>query len=130
MYAMDTQLPKSLDTECEPVRQFLKGFHSEVTKESYAKKLSQFLQWCSMTPDGLLEAAREDPRSVQRLVIDYVEERRNTVSGSTINQVVVSLKHFFEMNDAEEAISWKKISKIMPRVRKTGSDRSPRPSRR
>lgn len=122
---MDMQLPKSLDTECEPVRQFLKGFRSEVTKESYAKKLSQFLQWSRMTPDGLLKAVKEDPRSVQRLVIDYVEERRNAVSGSTINQVVVSLKHFFEMNDAEGAISWKKISKIMPRVRKTGSDRAP-----
>lgn len=122
---MDIRLPKTLDIECDPVRQFLKGFHSEVTKESYAKKLSQFLQWSGMTPDGLLEAAREDPRSIQRMIIDYVEERRNTVSGSTINQVVVSLKHFFEMNDAEEDISWKKISKVMPKVRKTGSDRAP-----
>ncbi len=42
-----------------------------------------------------------------------------------INQVMVALKHFFEMNDAEDAISWRKIAKVMPRVRKTGSDRAP-----
>ncbi|MDE0267182.1 MAG: hypothetical protein OXK17_09280 [Thaumarchaeota archaeon] len=122
---MDAQMPKTLDTECESVRQFLKGFHSEATKESYSKKLSQFLHRCGMTPDQLLAGARGSPASVQRLIIDYVEERRKKVSGSTINQTVVALKHFFEMNDAEDAISWKKIAKIMPRVRKTGSDRAP-----
>lgn len=37
---MDIQLPKSLYTECEPVRQILKVFHSEVTKDSYAKKIA------------------------------------------------------------------------------------------
>lgn len=122
---MDKRLPGSLDTECESVKQFFKGFHSEATKESYAKKLSQFLEWSGMTPDGLLKMATDDPRSVQRLIIDYVEERRNTASGSTISQMVAALKHFFEMNDAEEAIAWRKISKIMPRARKTGSDRAP-----
>lgn len=122
---MDAQMPKTLDVRCEAVRQFLKGFNSEATKESYSKKLSQFLHRCGMTPDQLLAEAQGNPTSVQRLIIDYVEERRNKVSGSTINQTVVSLKHFFEMNDTEDAISWKKITKIMPRVRKTGSDRAP-----
>ncbi len=46
------------------------------------------------------------------------------MSGSTINQTVVSLKLFFEMNDGGRHIV-EKITKIMPRVRKTGSDRAP-----
>ena len=122
---MDAQMPKTLDVRCESVKQFLKGFNSEATKESYSKKLCQFLHRYSMTPDRLLTEARDSPASVQRLIIDFVEERRNEVSGSTINQTIVALKHFFEMNEAEDAISWKKITKIMPRVRKTGSDRAP-----
>ena len=122
---MDAQLPKSLDPKPECIRQFLKGFHSEATKESYAKKLAQFLQACDMTPDELLKAAQKKPKTVQRLIIDHIEERKSAVSGSTINQTVVALKHFLEMNDAEESISWAKISKIMPKVRKTARDRAP-----
>ena len=118
-------LPNGLDVKCDSVIQFLKGFRSDVTRESYAKKLVQFLEWHDLTADGLLLMAQQKPRSVQRLIIDHIEERRDTVSGSTINQTVVSLKHFFEMNDADESISWKKISRIQPRVRKTGSDRAP-----
>lgn len=118
-------MPNDLDVQCESIKQFLKGFHSEATKESYARKLSQFLQICSMKPDEFLAEAQNNPKRVQRLMIDFVEERRDKVSGSTINQSMASLKHFFEMNDAEDFISWKKITKIMPRVRKTGSDRAP-----
>ncbi len=55
---MDAQMPKMLDVRCEPVRQFLKGFHSEATKESYSKKISQFLRRCGMTPDRLPAEAR------------------------------------------------------------------------
>ena len=118
-------LPGALDVGSESVRQFLKGFNSEATKVAYARKLCQFLQMSGVTPDALLEEARGSPVDVQRRIIDFVEERRDKVSGSTINQTVVALRHFFEMNDADNMISWKKISRIMPRVRKTGSDRAP-----
>ena len=118
-------LPRALDVKSESVQQFLKGFKSEETRVGYSRKLCQFLDANGIAPDDLLEEARRNPVRVRRRIIDFVEERRNEVSGSTINQTVVSLKHFFEMNDAEDAISWKKITKIMPRVRKTGSDRAP-----
>jgi len=118
-------LPRALDVKSESVRQFLKGFKSEETRVGYSRKLCQFLDASGIAPDDLLAEARGNPAKVRRRIIDFVEERRNKVSGSTINQTVVSLKHFFEMNDAEDAISWKKITKIMPRVRKTGSDRAP-----
>ena len=122
---MGEHLPQALDTECEPVRQFLRGFRAEATKTLYSKKLAQFLEACGMTADELLEAAKQDPRRVQQLVMDDIERRKDKVSGSTINQTVSTLKHFFMMNDAEDAISWKKITKTMPRARKVGSDRAP-----
>ena len=119
------RLPAALDVRCESVRQFLKGFNSGATKEQYAKKLSQFLEMSRMGPDALLEEALKNPKAVQGLIIDYVESQRDRVSGSTIGLSVSALKHFFAMNDAEDTISWKKIAKIMPRVRRTGSDRAP-----
>ena len=59
------------------------------------------------------------------MIIDHIEEHKKEVSGSTIHQTVAALKHFFEMNDAEDAISWSKIAKISPKSKKTGSDRAP-----
>ena len=118
-------LPQALDVRSESIKQFLKGFKSEATKVAYARKLCQFLDAIGITSDELLAEALNNPANVRRRIIDYVDGRRGKVSGSTINQTVVSLKHFFDMNDADDAISWRKIARIMPRVRKTGSDRAP-----
>ena len=78
-----------------------------------------------MSPDQLLQKTNAQPRVMQHLIIDYIEYRKSIVSGSTINQGIASLKHFFEMNDAEEKINWSKISKLVPRFKKTGNDRAP-----
>ncbi len=59
------------------------------------------------------------------MIIDYIEERKSKVSGSTLQQTRAALKHFFEMNDVEDGINWSKISKIIPHAKKTGSDRAP-----
>ncbi len=59
------------------------------------------------------------------MIIDYVESHRNQVSGSTLSQVRDALKHFYEMNNFENGINWAKITKMMPRARKIGSDRAP-----
>lgn len=108
------------------VRNFLKGFHSESTKESYCKKLVQFLRFHNdMTAEQLLQKAKKNPRNIQHMIIDYVEERRSKVSGSTLQQTKSTLKHFFEMNDIDDGINWSKISKIIPHAKKTGSDRAP-----
>jgi len=107
------------------VKHFLKGFHSDATKESYCKKLSHFLEFSKITPDEFLAKAKKNPKSIQHVIIDYIEERKSKVSSSTIHQTKASLKHFFEMNDVDDGINWSKISKMIPRSRKTGSDRAP-----
>ena len=109
----------------ESVRQFLKGFHSDATKEAYSRKLFQFAESCGMTPDGLLAEANRDPKPLQRLIVDYIERRKSEVSGSTINITVSALKHFFEMNDAEQSVNWAKVSRLVPKARRSGSDRAP-----
>ena len=118
------EIPNCL-SDCKSVRNFLRGFHTEATRETYSKKLSYFLDYCGMTPDRLLSAARRSPRKAQNLMIDYVEERKGEVSGSTLQLFKGALRHFFEMNDVESGINWAKISKMIPHAKKTGNDRAP-----
>ncbi|MDH3502519.1 MAG: site-specific integrase [Nitrosopumilus sp.] len=121
-------IPKEIqdNINSKSVKNFLKGFHSESTKESYCKKLVQFLEFHNnITADKLLLQAKKNPKTIQHMIIDYIEERKSKVSGSTLQQTRAALKHFFEMNDIEEGINWSKISKIIPHAKKTGSDRAP-----
>ena len=122
---MKRQQSRALRYDGESVRQFLKGFHADATREAYSKKLFQFAEFCGMTPDELLAETNRDPKSFHRLIVDYIERRKPEVSGSTIGLTVASLKHFFEMNDADQSVNWAKVSKLVPRARKTGSDRAP-----
>jgi len=121
-------IPKEIQESInnKSIKNFLKGFHTESTKESYCKKLVQFLEFHNnITADQLLYKAKKNPKTIQHMIIDYVEERKSKVSGSTLQQTKSALKHFFEMNDIEDGINWSKISKIIPHAKKTGSDRAP-----
>jgi hypothetical protein len=111
--------------EGESIECFLKGFNSEATKESYYKKLGQFLEFHSVAPDDFLQRTIKNPKFAEHCIIDYVEARRKQVSGSTFRQTRDALKHFFEMNDLDSEINWPKINKLIPRGRKVGSDRAP-----
>ena len=121
---MKGQFPEGLG-ESESVRQFLKGFRADATRESYTKNLLYFLDFCQTTPDGLLAKTLRDPKYFHRLIIDYIEGRRRKVSGATIRITVAALRHFFEMNEADDAVKWAKITKILPKARKIGGDRAP-----
>ncbi len=115
----------SLKVKGEAYQNFLLGFRSEATKESYVKKLNQFLVHARIDPDELLERAEENPRALEKLVLEYAEVRRSQVSGSTLSQLRDSLKHFYTMNDLENALNWRKLGKLMPRAKKSGGDRAP-----
>ncbi|MGI0092188.1 MAG: hypothetical protein ACREBS_10810, partial [Nitrososphaerales archaeon] len=106
--------------EGRSIENFLKGFNSEATKESYYKKLGQFLEFHSVTPDEFLQKTTQDHKFAEHCIIDYVEARRKQVSGSTFRQSRDALKHFFEMNDMDNGINWPKIKKLIPRGRKVG----------
>ena len=78
--------------------------------------------------DARRAPGRGEPRlqsRFQRLIVDYIERRKSEVSGSTINITVSALKHFFEMNDAEQSVNWAKVSRLVPKARRSGSDRAP-----
>ena len=124
-YTMKGQQTRAPQYDGESVRQFLKGFHSDATREVYRRTLFQFVESCKLTPDGLLAETNRDPKFTYRLIVDYIERRKSEVGGSTIRVMIASLKHFFEMNDADQAVNWTKVSRLIPKSRKTGSDRAP-----
>ena len=119
-----TKIPDNLP-DCKSIRNFLKGFHTESTMQTYSKKLSCFLNYCNLEPDKLLSMSKKSPRKIQNIIIDYVEDRKKQVSGSTLQLFKGALRHFFEMNDVESGINWTKISKMIPHAKKTGNDRAP-----
>ena len=124
-YTMKRQQTRAPQYDGESVRQFLKGFHSDATREVYLRTLFQFVESCKLTPDDLLAETNRDPKSTYHLIVDYIERRKSEVGGSTIRVMIASLKHFFEMNDADQAVNWTKVSRLIPKARKTGSDRAP-----
>ena len=124
-HTMKGQQTKAPRYDGESVRQFLKGFRADATRDVYRRNLFQFAEFCGMTPDELLAGTIRDPKSFQRLIVDYIERRKSEVSGGTIRVTFASLKHFLEMNDADQAVNWARVSKFVPRARKTGGDRAP-----
>jgi integrase len=116
---------RTVPFEGESIQQFLKGFRTEATKDGYSRKLRHFLEFTKISPDEFLARTKQDPRWAERLIIDYVEARKQTVTGATIITVRDALKHFYEMNDYYNGINWPKIVKMMPKTRKVGSDRAP-----
>ena len=109
------------------LQNFLLGFRSPATRECYMKKLKLFLRFARMSPDDVIEVAKDRPKELERLLllfINWLKESRQ-VSGSTIRQHVQAVKHLLVMNDLETALNWEKLSKMMPKARKIGLDRAP-----
>ena len=107
------------------IEAFVLGFKAEATKDTYIKKLRQFLNRFNLTPDQFLELAKKQPKDAEKIILTYIAERRGEVSGSTIRALKESVKAFLLMNDVENGINWTKISRIMPHARKVGQDRAP-----
>jgi hypothetical protein len=79
---------KTAEFEGKSIKELLKGFRSESTKESYVKKLRYFLAWAKVSPDEFLTRTKKNQRWAEHLIIDYVEARKNEVSGSTIQRAL------------------------------------------
>jgi len=105
---------------------FLLGFRSRHTRDSYLKKLKMFSRFSNLGFDEIVATAKNNPRELEQIILSFIDWlRRRGVSGSTIRQHIQAVKHLLVMNDLENALSWGKISKMMPKARKIGLDRAP-----
>jgi hypothetical protein len=63
-------------SEGKSISEFLKGFRSDATKESYYKKSRYFLEWLGIPADEFLES-KKNQAWTEKQIIGYVEVRRN-----------------------------------------------------
>ena len=113
---------------------FVYAIKSEQTKEKYKRRLYLFFEFLGL--EGNLEEksklfaakAREDLNwafaSVMKF-ITYQKDRaeRKEISASTVPNYYKPIKLFCEMNDI--LLSFKKISRGLPKERRSGNDRAP-----
>jgi hypothetical protein len=119
----------------DPYSLFLYAMNSPVTRDRYTTRLQRFFSFIGIEGATIqercrlfAEKGRNDSNWVFRSIMSFVQiqkERvdRKEITGSTIRNYVKAIKLFTEMNDI--LISWKKITRGLPKGRKWADDRSP-----
>jgi integrase len=119
----------------DPYSLFLYAMNSPVTRDRYTTRLQRFFSFIGIEGATIqercrlfAEKGRNDSNWAFRSIVSFVQiqkERvdRKEITGSTIRNYVKAIKLFTEMNDI--LISWKKITRGLPKGRKWADDRSP-----
>jgi hypothetical protein len=113
---------------------YLYAMKSPVTREKYTGRLSKFLEFTGLR-GTLEEQAREfanrassDNNWVFTNIVRFLQLQidrlnRREISGSTVRNYMKAIKLFCEMADIP--ITWKKITRGLPKERKYTDDRIP-----
>ena len=122
-------------SETEPLEVFLYAIKSPATRSRYLNRLKNFFDYMELEGDiktqakAFVTAANEKGKNwayanVMKF-LSYHKDRaeRGEVSDSSVRNYYKPLKLFLEMNDIE--LSWKKISRGLPRGRRHAADRAP-----
>jgi hypothetical protein len=83
-----------------------------------------------MTPDEFVSLAKNDPLGAEKKIIAFAFEQkkrheRTEIAAGTVHNCVKCVRLLLEMNDI--FLNWKKISRILPKVRRYALDRVPTP---
>jgi integrase len=109
--------------------------NSPVTRDRYTTRLRRFFSLIGIEGATIeercrifVEKAKNDDDWVFRSIVSFLQiqkERidKKEITGSTIRNYVKAIKLFTEMNDI--FISWKKITRGLPKGRKWADDRAP-----
>jgi hypothetical protein len=113
---------------------FLYAMNSPVTRDRYTTRLRRFFSFIGIKGEVeeqcriFIEKVNKDNEFAFRSIISFLhaqKERvdRKEITGSTIRNYIKAIKLFTEMNDI--SISWKKITRGLPKGRKSADDRAP-----
>jgi hypothetical protein len=115
---------------------FVYAVRSQITRDYYLRRLRIFFNAINLLPDGAMEercnmfAAKgiKDPNWAFHCIVKFLQFQRERVereeiAGATLRNFVKAIKLFCEMSDIP--ITWKKISRGLPRIRRYADDRSP-----
>jgi hypothetical protein len=130
------QLGQTEVGESDAYSLFLYAVRSPVTRDYYLRRLRIFLNHIGLLPEGTMEdrcnlfasKGKKDPNWAFSCIVrflQYQKERveREEITGATLRNFVKAIKLFCEMSDIP--VSWKKISRGLPKTRRYADDRAP-----
>lgn len=122
-------------SEAGPLELFQYAMKSKATRDRYQRRLKNFFDFLGYEGDldsqakAFISAANKNGNNwifanlMKFLTFQKERVERGEITNATVRNYYKPLKLFLEMNDIE--LSWKKISKGVPRGRRHGTDRAP-----
>jgi len=119
----------------DPYSIFKYALNSPITRDRYTTRLNRFFTFIGIEGTAIedrcrafVESALRDNSWAFRNIINFLQVQkdrvdRKEITGSTIRNYVKAIKLFTEMNDI--FISWKRITRGLPKGRKAADDRAP-----
>jgi integrase len=112
----------------EVVEIFKAAIKSPVTRDVYERRLLNFLDHMNMTPEQFLSMANESHSNTEKKIIAFAfilkgRYEKGEIAAGTVHNCVKCVRLLLEMNDIY--LNWKKISRILPKVRRYALDRIP-----
>lgn len=119
----------------DPYSMFVYAIKSPLTRKKYEGNLIKFFDFIG-TPGETVsnrcalfeQKCKDDPRWVHLAIINFLQSQklrveRKEITGATIRNYMKAIKLFCEMS--EIPVTWKKITRGLPRSRSYANDRAP-----
>ena len=132
---INVEQEKAREGYLDPYSIFKYALNSPVTRDRYTTRLNRFFTFIGIEGTTIEERciafvqnAMKDNGWAFRNIINFLQVQkdrvdRKEITGSTIRNYVKAIKLFTEMNDI--LISWKRITRGLPKGRKAADDRAP-----
>ncbi len=115
---------------------FTYGIRSQLTRDYYLRRLKIFFNYIELVPERKIdercnyfaEKAKENPQWAFNNIIKFLQYQKERVqkgeiTSGTLKNFLKAIKSFCEMADIP--ITWKKITRGLPKVRRYADDRAP-----
>jgi hypothetical protein len=129
-----SETEKLQETSMDPWSMFLYGMKAPMTRKKYRGRLVKFFDFIEL--QGLIEErakafaerGRKDPDWLFTSLLRFAQSLKERIekgelSPATLRNYFKAIKLFCEMNDI--AITWKKITRGLPKARRFADDRAP-----
>jgi hypothetical protein len=132
----ENKVEEQTSISIDPWSLYLYAMKSQITREKYTGRLSRFFEWAGLEGVNAEEKARQfvirsnnNKNWAFSVIIRFLQFQTNRInqremSAATVRNYVKAIKLFCEMADIP--ITWKKITRGLPRERKYADD-SPNP---
>ena len=128
----EQQNPKEMDAYSI----FIYGIRSPLTRDYYLRRLKIFFNYIELLPEKSIsercncfaEKGKENPQWAFNNIIKFLQFQKERVqqgeiTSGTLKNFLKAIKLFCEMADIQ--ITWKKITRGLPKVRRYADDRAP-----